>query len=97
MGVGKLHKAIELEQIEGAVGIFPGREKGAGEAEGGQQPEKPCSADASQRFDGEKRAVGAGLLLHAAADHQRVTAVAASVAAVAERQAGDDPRGVVIL
>ncbi len=45
----------------------------------------------------EERAVGAGLQLFAWADRQRVGAVAARVAARAERQAGDDPGGIVVL
>ena len=43
----------------------------------------------------KKRAVGAGLLLRAAADRQRV-GLAAGVAAGAERQPGDDPRRVLV-
>ncbi len=48
-------------------------------------------------FDRQPGAVGAGLLLGAAADRQRVGAAAAGVAAGAERQTGNDPRRAVVV
>jgi len=75
----------------------------AGGKEGAVQPQRreyaedPAAADVRRRFHRQECAIRTGLLLHPAPDRERIDAVAAGVAASAERQAGDDPRRVFIL
>ena len=96
-GSAEWHETVDLDQVERALGMFPGRQKSASQARGRQQAEKARPADVGRRFGHEQGAVGAGLLLHAAADHERVGAVRAGIAARAKRQAGNDPRRIIVL
>src|SRR5207244_2941751 len=77
-------------------GMLAGGKEGAVQSQARENVEGPAAADARRRFRRQESAIRTGLLLHPAADRKRIGAVAAGIAASAEREAGDDPRRVFI-
>src|ERR1700730_16608619 len=91
------HEAVDFDQVDGTPGMLAGGKEGAVQPQRRENAEDSAAADVRRQFHREKRAIRTGRLLRPAPDRERIGAVAAGVAASAERQAGDDPRGVVIL
>src|SRR5271167_3441809 len=84
-GVGDPHEALDFDQIKCAAGVLVRRKEGANQPEGRKGPEDTTATYVRRRLGREQDAIPTRFLLHPAADRERIGAVAAGVAAGAER------------
>src|SRR5579862_9095605 len=94
--IGRRYEPVDLDQRIGRLVMVAGRHKRTAEAKPRQYREHPAAADVRRVFGGEQGAIVAGFPLCTAPNRERIAAVATGVAATAERQAGDNPRRLVI-
>ena len=76
---------VDFDQVDGTPGMLAGGKEGAVQPQRQENAEDPTAADVRRRFHRQERAIRTSLLLHPAADRERIGAVAARVAASAER------------